>query len=182
MYEELYGIWFDGDDGKVPPHWLLDDNGITSWSGPKDEAVQTQGVFGGKIIPIPSPVRLPEMRARQANELKHVCKHDREPKVCEQCRLEALSTEALLVEVEAYEANMRTHGIVSRGWWVELAHRLREASCQQKPQPELGELKDDDHKDMHIEGLTKAIELYCPDVKCALKWAETYASFSSDTK
>ena len=28
-----------------------------------------------------------------------------------------------------------------------------------------------------IDGLTKAIELYCPDVKGALSWVATYASF-----
>lgn len=53
MEDERYGIWFDGDGGKVPPHWLLDDDGVTAWFGGKDEADQTQGIFGGKIIPIP---------------------------------------------------------------------------------------------------------------------------------
>ena len=52
------------------------------------------------------------------------CKHERS-RDCEQCRLEDLTDEELLVEVEAYAANLVKAGIVPRGWWVELAKRLR---------------------------------------------------------
>jgi hypothetical protein len=53
------------------------------------------------------------------------CKHDRVPDDCNQCRLESLTTHDLLVEVETYENMLQVNGFIPRGWWVELAHRLR---------------------------------------------------------
>jgi hypothetical protein len=43
---------------------------------------------------------------------------------CNQCRIEDLPTEQLLAEVGEYEASLRAHGIVPRGWWPELRRRL----------------------------------------------------------
>jgi hypothetical protein len=54
------------------------------------------------------------------------CKHDREPG-CEQCSFEAMSDEKLLDTAEEYAGNLRKYGIIPRGWWVELARRLRES-------------------------------------------------------
>jgi hypothetical protein len=69
MDDERYGLWFDGDGGKVPPHWLLGEDGATTWSGSKEEADHTQGIFGGKIIPLPkqenATVNWQRMTARQ---------------------------------------------------------------------------------------------------------------------
>lgn len=52
------------------------------------------------------------------------CIHDRD-RSCDQCRLENLTDEALLVEVEAYATSLVKHDIIPRGWWIELAKRLR---------------------------------------------------------
>ncbi len=80
------------------------------------------------------------------------CKHDREPDACEQCRFEAMSDEKLLEAVEEYAGNMRKYGIVPRGWWIELAVRLR----QSKEVEKWARLSLQDHK--LYKGLQDALE------------------------
>lgn len=53
------------------------------------------------------------------------CKHEREIDKCKQCKIEALSTDDLLIEVEAYNDKLYANGFIAQGWWIELANRLR---------------------------------------------------------
>lgn len=66
---------------------------------------------------------------------QHPCGHGTPPekKPCNQCRIEVLSDEDLLAEVEAYEAGLRANGHVPKGWWTELAYRLRRAAGGGRP-------------------------------------------------
>ena len=79
------------------------------------------------------------------------CGHNRKDG-CEQCRIEALSDEKLLDEAEEYANNLRKHGIVPRGWWVEVARRLR----QSKEVEKWAKLSLQDHK--LYKGLQDALE------------------------
>jgi hypothetical protein len=83
---------------------------------------------------------------------KPKCKHDREPDQCEQCRFEALSDEGLLDIVEEYAGNLRKHGFIPRGWWIELARRLRESKEVEK----WARLSLQDHK--FYKGLADSLE------------------------
>jgi hypothetical protein len=47
MSDERWGVWFQGNGGKVPPHWLLGDDG--DWVGTRQEAEQWAARWGREI-------------------------------------------------------------------------------------------------------------------------------------
>jgi hypothetical protein len=51
--------------------------------------------------------------------------HNRPSDQCDQCKIENYSDEELLQVAEDHAKSMRDNNIVPRGWWIELAKRLR---------------------------------------------------------
>jgi hypothetical protein len=66
--------------------------------------------------------------AKGVRAMEGKCHHGKAVDGCNQCRIEAMSDAELLIEVEGYAANVRASGVVPKGWWVELARRLRDRS------------------------------------------------------
>ena len=52
-------------------------------------------------------------------------KHNRPSDQCDQCKIENYSDEELLQVAEDHAKSLRDNNIVPRGWWIELAKRLR---------------------------------------------------------
>jgi hypothetical protein len=45
-----YGVWFDGNGDKIPPHWLIGEDGESDWIGSKGEAEELASIFGGQVL------------------------------------------------------------------------------------------------------------------------------------
>lgn len=47
--QTLYGVWFVGDGDKIPPHWLLQQDGKTDFADTYVEAEKLAALFGGQV-------------------------------------------------------------------------------------------------------------------------------------
>jgi hypothetical protein len=45
-----YGVWFEGDGNKIPPHWLIGEDMESDWIGSKEEAEELAAIFGGQVL------------------------------------------------------------------------------------------------------------------------------------
>jgi hypothetical protein len=61
---KTYGVWIDGDEGWIHPHWLPSEDGTSEWTGNEAEATARARRVGGVIVEKPAPIVDPEVRSK----------------------------------------------------------------------------------------------------------------------